>query len=354
MRRTTLSLSLALGLITSLVVAATAAARPYDYDPPGAGSITVEPAVCPSHSTSVATVPGGVYRAMVDELRGQGYSRARIDAETGRARVVPASGARTSKAQPCTAPSTSDTPVPFQLSFDGALRGFQPVGEVRYEVSSTTSLPARYEGPFTASAPFCASGYAVDLTYEFGLPITTIRRYTCSDGSGDITARVEPSQTEHYRGGSGSWRIVAGTGQYATLRGTGNWSTLSGWGEGNIAMVAFRTSWRGVVAFNDVAPQLSIKAATAESFPSTKHVYRLAIVFAAQDDSDGGLVSYRLTVRGGRHELAYKTGTATSGPVSITLRISAPQQTQRLTVQISASDAIGNQRTIARSLRLPS
>jgi hypothetical protein len=43
---------------------------------------------CASTSTSATVVPGGVYRAMVSELRQQGYSPTQINAEIGDALVA--------------------------------------------------------------------------------------------------------------------------------------------------------------------------------------------------------------------------------------------------------------------------
>jgi hypothetical protein len=91
MGRLIITFSLALGLLAPFVLAANIAARPFDSDPPGAGYSTAEPATCPGSSTSAAGVPGGVHRAMVDELRQQGSTRVQIEAETA-AVVVPASG----------------------------------------------------------------------------------------------------------------------------------------------------------------------------------------------------------------------------------------------------------------------
>jgi len=100
MRRLTIILSLAVGLIASLVLATGIGARPFDPapGPPVAG---VSPEFCPGGSTLVAVVPGGVYRAMVNELRQNGFSRSDIQAELGKLLVVPASGTRSSGAQVC-------------------------------------------------------------------------------------------------------------------------------------------------------------------------------------------------------------------------------------------------------------
>ena len=100
MRRLTIILGLALGLIAPLVLTAGIAARPFEPGP-GPPIVAVDPESCPLGSTSAAAVPGGVYRAMVDELRQQGLSRAEIQAELGQTLVVPASGIRSTGAAGC-------------------------------------------------------------------------------------------------------------------------------------------------------------------------------------------------------------------------------------------------------------
>jgi hypothetical protein len=96
MRRLTITIVLALGLVTSLVLTAAVSARP--FDPPGEGVVQVDAGPCPSTAAQKLVVPGGVYRAMADELRQQGYSRAQIKAETGDALVTPATGSRAASA----------------------------------------------------------------------------------------------------------------------------------------------------------------------------------------------------------------------------------------------------------------
>jgi hypothetical protein len=99
MRRLIITISLALGLIAPLVLTASIAARP--YDPAGDATVAVDAAPCPTASTSTATVPGGVYRADVSELRQQGYSDAQIHADTRDALVVPTSGTKVRGAANC-------------------------------------------------------------------------------------------------------------------------------------------------------------------------------------------------------------------------------------------------------------
>jgi hypothetical protein len=92
MRSLTITIVLALGLVTSLVLSSTGGARP--FDPPGDGFVQVDAGPRPSTESPRAYVPAGVYRAMVEELRQQGYTRAQIKAETGDALVAPATGSR--------------------------------------------------------------------------------------------------------------------------------------------------------------------------------------------------------------------------------------------------------------------
>ena len=93
MRLITITVSLALGLIASLALTAGSAARPYD-PAPRPPIVAVDTETCPSAKASAGVVPGGVYRAMIDELRQAGYSRAEIQAELGKVLVAPASGRR--------------------------------------------------------------------------------------------------------------------------------------------------------------------------------------------------------------------------------------------------------------------
>ena len=100
MRRLTIILGLVVGLIAPLVLTTGSAARPFDPAPrPPVAAVDQDS--CPSGSTSAAAVPGGVYRAMVEELRQQGYSRAQIRAELGKVLIVPASGTRSTGADRC-------------------------------------------------------------------------------------------------------------------------------------------------------------------------------------------------------------------------------------------------------------
>lgn len=134
--------------------------------------------------------------------------------------------------------SARGAPTPFRLTFDGVQRPatFPSVGELQHE------------GAFTASAPFCAAGYAADVKQVFRPPVSSIRRFACSDRSGGIVVRVDRFPAEHVLHGHGAWTIVAGTGRYARLGGHGTWTTVAESGERfDPATTRFRTVWRGVV-----------------------------------------------------------------------------------------------------------
>jgi hypothetical protein len=118
-----------------------------------------------------------------------------------------------------------------------------------------------HEGRFTASAPFCSSGYALDLALQ---PPIELRQFTCSDGSGSITARkVVVSANAQFTHEQGDWMIVEGTGRYATLRGKGTsvLDTISGDPADHIS-TRFNETWVGVIDFDVTPPKVSISQAS--------------------------------------------------------------------------------------------
>ena len=87
------------------------------------------------------------------------------------------------------------------------------------------TLPSRvrHERPFTASEPFCSTGFAADtenVSDQLPLGLVVLRKFTCGDGSGSFTAQLAVT-AEHATSGSGRWEIVDGTGKYVTLWGMG-------------------------------------------------------------------------------------------------------------------------------------
>jgi hypothetical protein len=103
------------------------------------------------------------------------------------------------------------SPSSFALDMNGFHSAAEP--------PETFTFGFRHEGPFTASASFCSSGYGVDLKL---VPYMALRQFTCSDGSGTITAQKLVVQSDAlYTHEEDVWSIVEGTGRYSTLRGKG-------------------------------------------------------------------------------------------------------------------------------------
>jgi len=211
------------------------------------------------------------------------------------------------------------------------------------------SFGFRHEGPFTASAPFCSSGYAVDLELLSG---TALRQITCADGSAGITVRKYVLQANaQFTHEEGTWTIVEGTGAYLTLRGKGTY--VSDFVSGNPAdhiTTTFRETWRGVIDFDVTPPEVSISRASAKRLRRPKGAYSIRIAFSARDGNEGNAVSYVISVKG---YPVYRSGTTTSGTVSTTLRVRPSARVRRLRLVVVASDPVGNQTRVARQLRLP-
>jgi hypothetical protein len=82
------------------------------------------------------------------------------------------------------------------------------------------------EGTFTADSDvLCASGTTSDVVRLTGngsvINIRDIKTFTCADGSGTFTlkiqAQVRPCETTD----QGAWTVIGGTGDYEQLRGAG-------------------------------------------------------------------------------------------------------------------------------------
>lgn len=233
------------------------------------------------------------------------------------------------------------SPSSFELVMDGFHRAAGPPGKF--------SFGFRHEGPFAASAPFCSSGYAVDLELLSG---TALRQVACADGSASITVRKLVVQANsQFTHEEGTWTIVEGTGAYLTLRGRGTY--VSDFVSGNPAdhiTTTFREIWRGVIDFDVAPPEVSISRASARRLRRPKGAYSIRIAFSARDGIKGNAVSYVISVIG---YPVYRSGTTTSGTVSTTLRVRPSPRVRRLRLVVIASDPVGNQTRMARQLRLP-
>jgi hypothetical protein len=244
-------------------------------------------------------------------------------------------------------------------SFDLSIRG----SYTKTHPSDRFPLGYRYEGRFSASAPFCSTGTSVDLEYRAsGNVIVELRRFTCSDGSGSITARMAicgwgddhvPSWSE------GSWRIVEGTGPYRELRGVGMWMSSpaagavgpSGTTERDRRWSNDLQAWEGQVAFDDEAPAVAFSEVGVSRVHGAPREYLVHVELSLRDQVPTTPVSFFVTARG-RYVLAGKSDTTSSGKASIDLRV-RPGRARALRLRIDAWDPVGNEAATGRALRLP-
>ena len=226
---------------------------------------------------------------------------------------------------------------PFALTFEGA-----------HFLDSSLSHGLRHEGRFTASAPVCPAGRAYDVRHLEDELLAVLRLHTCDDGSGSFTAFMPDVRLEH--GGIGTWRIVEGTGRYASLRGFGTYTgTLITGDPSNFATITYRTNWQGVVDFDVDPPAIENFTATATKLRQRVRTYVLRITVTLRDTAVP--VSYSVDVRAGRAEVGFKLG-STAGQATITLRIRPPRSARGARVLLTARDAVGNETSASRSVRL--
>ena len=103
-----------------------------------------------------------------------------------------------------------------------------------------------------------------------------------------------------------------------------------------------------------VAPRIAITSVRATKLRRPVGAYSIKVALALRDDVEGNPVSYRLrvaTLRG--IELARRFGTATTGAVSMTLRIGPHAGARTVRLVLTGSDPVGNEVSITRSLKLP-
>lgn len=223
-------------------------------------------------------------------------------------------------------------PSTFRLVFDG-----------HHNASLT------HEGSFTSSLALCGSGSAADVSVD-STTDTALRRFTCPDGN-EFTAAVSPLPAEH--GGNGLWQIVSGTGPLATLRGKGTFSSsrLAGRSD-DPTTITFRSTWQGVADFDNVPPAIVVTKATARKLRRPKGAYNLALSVTFPGDD---AVSYVLQVVDPRkplNALVYRIGQTATGSLASAIRIRPAKSTRTLEVRIAATDAVGNDATAAKTIRL--
>jgi hypothetical protein len=233
-------------------------------------------------------------------------------------------------------------PAPFQLVFDG-----------HHVPLAASPNGLGHAGTFTASAPFCSAGNAADERVFVGQQVSSRRVYTCDDGSGSMTVLMVNIPGEHAVGGNGTWQVIGGTGAYAKLRGSGTWSTLSVQGdEGNLAALSFRSKMQGTALIDEVAPSAGFSKVSARKLVRPTSAYLIKVVFFARDDQEVG-ASYRLKASIGARTLASKAGQTASRAMSVSLTVRPPKGTRALQLALTATDSVGNTRTVQRSLKLP-
>jgi hypothetical protein len=208
-----------------------------------------------------------------------------------------------------------------------------------------------HEGTFTSSVVACPSGSAADVSFDTETE-SALRRFTCAGSEGDFTARVAPLPAEH--GGLGSWQIVAGNGPLANLRGKGTWtSTRLAGSRDDPATIVFRSTWDGVADFDATAPTVAVSSVSTRKLRRPKGTYRLRVVLSLSD-AEGGVVSYRLEVvdpRKPRNLLGWTKGETTATSVA-TVRVHPAKTTRVLQLKIAANDAVGNDATFTKTVRL--
>lgn len=271
-------------------------------------------------------------------MAGCGSRRSHGTRERLRALAVACALASALLLTPVARPVPADrAPTPFMLIFDGA---HEPgVGQVN----------PRRKGEFSAAAPICSTGAAIDEAFVY--PNGVLREHTCNDGSGSFTARLDPTVAE--RGGSGRWKIVGGTGRYSELRGRGTFTgEFLGGSPSHEETITFRTTWEGVVGFDDTAPTIRALRSSLTKLRSPGS-YVLRVSFRVADDVPGNAVEYSIIPRSGSYALPFSEGHARSRTVAVALQVDPRRPDLPVLVEISVTDPLGNNRRVLRSVRLP-
>ena len=229
----------------------------------------------------------------------------------------------------------------FQFVFDGR----------HVPATIPSEIGVMHVGTFTASAPFCASGTVVDLEFDGSAAVR--RSYTCGDGTGSMSVRSTMPRLEHVTGGSGRWVILGGTGQYASLRGKGTWTSVPARRRsGGLRRSRFAARSSGIADLDADAPQIVVSRSSATKLRRPVGVYLVRLGFSARDNVEGNVASYQVTIKAGATDLAFRRGATVAGTASLTLRVRPPKGSRRIQIVIAASDPLGNERTLVRSLRL--
>jgi hypothetical protein len=115
-------------------------------------------------------------------------------------------------------------------------------------------------------------------------------------------------------------------------------------------------------AADAVAPNVAFASASATKLRRPAGAYSIHVAFTLRDDVEGNTVAYRLRVKEGPEhprdrrlpELASKEGSTASGSVSTAFRVyPSSKRVRNVKLLLTGSDPVGNEVSIARSLKLP-
>ena len=180
----------------------------------------------------------------------------------------------------------------------------------------------------------------------------TCARYTCGDGSGSLTL-VHEMFEEHKSPWVNTWRILAGTGRYADLRGRGSYEGEFLSGDPEITLtVVFRSTFRGLVDFDSVAPAITVSKAKITKLTRPAWTYVIHLTLSIRDRNTASYV-VKAVPQGEDIPVAAKSGKTTSGKVGLTLRPHLSRGVRVLVFQLSATDEVGNVGWSSRSVKLP-
>ena len=196
----------------------------------------------------------------------------------------------------------------------------------------------------------CTSGFGVDREHRLKAKwITTLRRFTCTDRSGRITARkwlVGMDEASVYE--EGIW--MGGSGRYETLRGHRHLPERSGSGTHDSAGATIE-AWKGVADFDDSPPLLAVSSLRVSKPRKPNATYVVRVTFVADDGPASSPVDFLVTANS-RFLLAARDGTTTSGKASVGLRLRPGRGSRTIKLKVVASDRVGNYRTLVRTIEL--
>lgn len=102
--------------------------------------------------------------------------------------------------------------------------------------------------------------------------------------------------------------------------------------------------------FDADPPTVESLTTTARKVRERVPTYMLRIAIRVRDTA--APVSYTVDVRAGRALLGFKQGSTASAQAAITLRIRPPRATRSARILLTAQDALGNETSASRSVRL--